>query len=51
MGVLLVLFTGFKLLDPIFAIAVALNIIYTGYKLIRESVGGLMNETNQEVLK
>ena len=49
-GVLFVLFTGFKLLDPIFAIAVALNIIYTGYKLIRESVGGLMNETNQDVL-
>jgi cation diffusion facilitator family transporter len=49
-GVLLVLFTGYKLLDPIFAIAVALNIIYTGYKLIRESVGGLMNEANQDVL-
>jgi len=49
-GVLLVIFTGYKLLDPIFAIAVALNIIYTGYKLIRESVGGLMNEANQEVL-
>jgi cation diffusion facilitator family transporter len=50
-GVLLVIFTGYKLLDPIFAIAVALNIIFTGYKLIRESVGGLMNETNQEVMK
>ncbi len=49
-GVLLVLFTGYKILDPIFAIAVALNIIFTGYKLIRESVGGLMNETNQDVL-
>ena len=50
-GVLLVIFTGYKLFDPIFAIAVGLNIIYTGYKLIRESVGGLMNETNQDVLK
>lgn len=49
-GVLLVIFTDIKILDPLFAIAVALNIIYTGYKLIRESVGGLMNETNQEVL-
>lgn len=50
-GVLLVIFTGYKLFDPIFAIAVGLNIIYTGYKLIRESVGGLMNEANQDVLK
>jgi len=49
-GVLLVIFTGYKLFDPIFAIAVGVNIIYTGYKLIRESVGGLMNEANQEVL-
>ena len=50
LGVLLVLLTGYKLLDPIFAIAVALNIIYTGYKLIRESVGGLMDESNKEVI-
>jgi len=49
-GVLLVLFTGYVLFDPIFAIAVGLNIIYTGFKLIRESVGGLMNEANQDVL-
>jgi cation diffusion facilitator family transporter len=49
-GVLLVIFTGYKLFDPIFAIAVGVNIIYTGYKLIRESVGGLMNEANQDVL-
>jgi len=49
-GVLFVLITGYKLLDPIFAIAVALNIIYAGYKLIRESVGGLMNEANQDIL-
>jgi cation diffusion facilitator family transporter len=48
-GVLFVLFTGYKILDPIFAIAVAFNIIFTGYKLIRESVGGLMNEANQNV--
>ncbi len=49
-GVLLVLFTGYQILDPIFAIAVGLNIIYTGYQLIRESIGGLMNEANQEIL-
>ncbi len=50
-GIILVMITGFQLLDPIFAIAVALNILFTGYKLIRESIGGLMNETDNEVLE
>jgi cation diffusion facilitator family transporter len=49
-GVLLVMFTGMTLLDPIFAIAVALNILFTGYKLMRESIGGLMNETDTDLL-
>ncbi len=49
-GVLLVMITGFQLFDPIFAIAVALNILFTGYKLIRESIGGLMNETDPGLL-
>ncbi|MGB5288268.1 MAG: cation diffusion facilitator family transporter [Ignavibacteriaceae bacterium] len=50
-GITLVLITDYVLLDPILAIIVALNIIFTGYKLIRESIGGLMHETNPEVLK
>ncbi len=45
-GVILVMATGYQLLDPIFAIAVAINILYTGYRLMRESIGGLMNETD-----
>lgn len=49
-GLILVLITGYLILDPIIAIVVALNILYTGYKLIRESVGGLMNETDKELL-
>lgn len=49
-GVLLVLLTGNKILDPLFAIAVALNIIFTSYKLIRQSISGLMKETDQNVL-
>ncbi|MDP2037924.1 MAG: cation diffusion facilitator family transporter, partial [Ignavibacteria bacterium] len=49
-GLILVLITGFNLLDPIIAILVALNILYTGYKLIRESIGGLMHETDKETL-
>ncbi len=49
-GVSLVMLTGFQLLDPLFAIAVALNILFTGYKLIRESIGGLMIETDPDLL-
>ncbi|BDQ02210.1 MAG: cation diffusion facilitator transporter [Ignavibacterium sp.] len=50
-GIILVLFTGIKEIDPIFAIIVATNILFTGYKLIRQSIGGLMNETDEEILK
>jgi cation diffusion facilitator family transporter len=50
-GITLVLLTGILYLDPIFAIAVALNILVTGYKLIRQSIGGLMNETDPVLLK
>ncbi|MEW6703074.1 MAG: cation diffusion facilitator family transporter, partial [Bacteroidota bacterium] len=49
-GLVLVLTTGFVIIDPLIAIAVALNILYTGSKLIRESIGGLMNETDTEIL-
>ena len=37
-------FTGWNLLDPIVAILVALNIIWTGIQLVRRSVSGLMDE-------
>lgn len=50
-GLILVLLTGFFLLDPLIAILVALNILVTGYKLIRESIGGLMNETDKQTLE
>ena len=43
--------TKFQLLDPIFAIAIALNILVTGYKLMRRSIGGLMAETDKDILK
>lgn len=49
-AVVLVIITGIDLLDPIIAILVALNILITGYKLIRESIGGLMNEVDQNML-
>ena len=35
--------TGWSILDPIIALAVSVNIIYTGMQLIRRSVEGLMD--------
>jgi cation diffusion facilitator family transporter len=42
-GVAIAGFTGWTILDPLVAIAVALNIIWTGVKLVRRSVAGLMD--------
>lgn len=42
-GVLLVALTGWEILDPILAALVALNILWSGWSLIKESVGGLMD--------
>lgn len=44
-GIVMVKFTGWLIIDPIIAILVALNIIYTGYKLISRSASGLMDST------
>lgn len=41
-------FTGWNTLDPIVAILVALNIIWTGFQLVRRSVSGLMDEALPE---
>lgn len=38
-----VLLTGWTILDPIIAILVGLNILYTGYGLVRRSVVGLLD--------
>ncbi len=42
-GLVLVLLTGWKHFDPICAIAVALNIVWSGARLIFRSVSGLMD--------
>ena len=47
-GVAIAGFTGWNLLDPIVAILVALNIIWTGMQLVRRSVSGLMDEALPE---
>jgi cation diffusion facilitator family transporter len=49
-GLGLVVLTGIEVLDPLVAILVALNILYSGYKLVRTSIGGLMDEADHETL-
>lgn len=41
----LVSITGWNWLDPLIAIAVALNILFTGYKIVLESIHGLMDRS------
>lgn len=43
-GLVLSVATGLYVLDPLLAALVALNILWAGWRLIRESVGGLMDE-------
>lgn len=43
-GLGLAAFTGWQVLDPLLAALVALNIVWVGWRLVRESVGGLMDE-------
>ena len=50
-GIILVMLTDILILDPIIAIVVALNILSTGYRLIRVSIGGLMMETDPELVQ
>jgi cation diffusion facilitator family transporter len=47
-GLIIVKFTGWTILDPIIAIFVALNIVVAGIKLILRSVSGLMDEALPE---
>jgi cation diffusion facilitator family transporter len=43
-GVAAVRATGWQSLDPVIALAVAANIVWSGYRLIRASVDGLMDK-------
>eukprot|EP01037_Dinobryon_pediforme_P000884 gene884-891_t len=45
-GLLLIHFTQIVWLDSTLSIFVALYILYSGYKLVRKSVSGLMDETD-----
>jgi cation diffusion facilitator family transporter len=48
-GLILILLTGWLPFDPILAIVVAINILWTGGRLMRQSIGGLMDESDPEM--
>lgn len=49
-GLVLIFFTGFKWIDGIVAIAFGVFISYTGYKILRKSVAGIMDEADLDLL-
>jgi len=49
-GLLLIMFTGLVWLDSVVAIIFAFIILYTGYKIIRSSLAGIMDEIDEELL-
>jgi cation diffusion facilitator family transporter len=50
-GLLLVRLTGWHWWDPLAACAVAVNIIFTGWHLVKEAFGRLMDEADPELLQ
>jgi cation diffusion facilitator family transporter len=49
-GLALIYFTGQNWIDSAFAILFALFIIYTGYKIVRSSLAGIMDEADIDLL-
>jgi cation diffusion facilitator family transporter len=43
--------TGLAILDPLVALAVGLHILRVGWQLVRQAVGGLMDEAEPELLE
>ena len=44
-GIGLVKLTGLTIIDPLIAIAVAVNIVFTGWKLLHETASGLLDRS------
>jgi len=49
-GLVLLYFTNYKWIDSAVAILFALLIIYTGYKILRDSIAGIMDEADAKLL-
>lgn len=49
LGLIIVAVTGLRWMDPLIALFVSANIIFAGWKLVRESIFGLMDEIDPEL--
>ncbi len=49
-GIALILITGYQWIDSVAAMLFAFIIIITGYKIIRKSVAGIMDESDSEII-
>lgn len=50
-GLLVVALTGWTWADPLIAMAVAMNVAFEGYHLLHESMGGLMDEADEDLIE
>jgi cation diffusion facilitator family transporter len=50
-GLGLMLLTGYKWIDSLAALIFAFIIIFTGYKIIRKSISGMMDEADAEIIE
>jgi cation diffusion facilitator family transporter len=49
-GLILLFFTGYQWIDSAVAIFFGFFIVYTGYKIIRQSIAGIMDEADEKLL-
>ena len=49
-GLAVMYFTGYTIIDSLIACIVAIIIIYTGYTIVRLSIAGIMDEADQKLL-
>lgn len=50
-GLVVIYFTDLVFIDSLIACMVAIIIIYTGYKIVRVSIAGIMDEADEKLLK
>jgi cation diffusion facilitator family transporter len=50
-GLILLYYTGLKWIDAVLAIVFGLFIVYTGYRIIRTSIAGIMDEADLKLLE
>ncbi len=50
-GLLLLYFTEIQFIDTLLSLVLGLFIVYNGYKLLRKSIGGLMDESDAKIVE